>query len=320
MIILGAGMAGCLAGIANPSATILEANPEPPINHKAVLRFRNESVSKATGIPFKEVKVQKAIWFDGKFVSPSPKMSNYYSQKVLGIIASRSIDDISTKCRYVAPSDFQERLIAICGKRIKYGMRVTDITKSEIGIDGDFPIWRDGSPIVSTMPLPILAKVIGKPVPASKLHSDFNFRPIYTTRFVVKDCDVYQTIYFPEPDMDFPVYRATLTGNNLIVESVGKVTTDFIYEYILQAFGIFIGQVDGPVEENYNQKYGKIQEINEFIRRTFIHNATMEFNIYSLGRFATWRNILLDDVIEDINVIRRLETADIYSHLLETQR
>jgi hypothetical protein len=35
--------------------------------------------------------------------------------------------------------------------------------------------------------------------------------------------------------------------------------------------------------------------------------ATEKFNIYSLGRFATWKpGLLLDDIVGDVNVIRRL--------------
>jgi len=36
------------------------------------------------------------------------------------------------------------------------------------------------------------------------------------------------------------------------------------------------------------------------------------YNVYSLGRYATWRNILLDDVYHDINVIKQLMDSDGY--------
>jgi hypothetical protein len=62
MYIVGAGMAGCLAGVLNPTATIYEAAESFQQNHDAVLRFRDDQVSKQVGIPFKKVKVRKGIY------------------------------------------------------------------------------------------------------------------------------------------------------------------------------------------------------------------------------------------------------------------
>ena len=59
MIIAGAGLAGLIAGniFRNYSPRIIEMQSRLPSNHKAILRFRDQSVSKATGIEFKKVKV-----------------------------------------------------------------------------------------------------------------------------------------------------------------------------------------------------------------------------------------------------------------------
>ena len=54
------------------------------------------------------------------------------------------------------------------------------------------------------------------------------------------------------------------------------------------------------------QRYGKILPFDEEERQAFILWATETFGIYSLGRFATWRQILLDDLVRDIGVIKRL--------------
>ena len=52
MIIAGAGLAGLIAGniFRNYSPRIIEMQSSLPSNHKAILRFRDHSVSKATGI------------------------------------------------------------------------------------------------------------------------------------------------------------------------------------------------------------------------------------------------------------------------------
>ncbi len=43
--------------------------------------------------------------------------------------------------------------------------------------------------------------------------------------------------------------------------------------------------------------------------------ATDNFNIYSLGRFATWRpGLLLDDLVNDIRVIQKIADHGNYDH------
>jgi hypothetical protein len=55
---------------------------------------------------------------------------------------------------------------------------------------------------------------------------------------------------------------------------------------------------------SHPQKYAKITPIDDDERKSFMHWATVTHNVYSLGRFATWRpNLLLDDLINDIRKI-----------------
>jgi hypothetical protein len=58
--------------------------------------------------------------------------------------------------------------------------------------------------------------------------------------------------------------------------------------------------------ESIDQKYGKIASIDDAVRKQLLFALTHNHTIYSLGRFATWRNILLDDVVNDIAAIKRL--------------
>ncbi len=54
------------------------------------------------------------------------------------------------------------------------------------------------------------------------------------------------------------------------------------------------------------QKFSKIIPVNEEARKRFMHWATVKHNIYSLGRFATWRpNLLLDDLVNDVRLIEK---------------
>ena len=63
MIMIGAGMAGLLAGamLRGDCERIIEAQDSIPNNHSAVLRFRSTVVADTLNIPFKEVKVMKAV-------------------------------------------------------------------------------------------------------------------------------------------------------------------------------------------------------------------------------------------------------------------
>jgi hypothetical protein len=60
------------------------------------------------------------------------------------------------------------------------------------------------------------------------------------------------------------------------------------------------------------QKYGKIIPLPDAVRKRVLHRLTQEHGIFSLGRFATWRNVLLDDVVQDIAVLRKLMKASQY--------
>jgi hypothetical protein len=52
------------------------------------------------------------------------------------------------------------------------------------------------------------------------------------------------------------------------------------------------------------QNYFKITEINDAERKKFQRWATVNHNVYALGRYATWRpKLLLDDLIQDVKKI-----------------
>jgi hypothetical protein len=93
----------------------------------------------------------------------------------------------------------------------------------------------------------------------------------------------------------------------LIAEYIGA-SDDFDFT---EPFGF--GWKSVSIEETKSkQKYGKIAPIDNAWRRAFMHRLTIDNGIYSLGRFATWRNILLDDIIKDISVIKEMMKQDSY--------
>jgi hypothetical protein len=81
----------------------------------------------------------------------------------------------------------------------------------------------------------------------------------------------------------------------------------------MEAFGIYsLGDDLGTSE----QRYGKIVPLPAEPRRALLTRLTTQHGVYSLGRFATWRNVLLDDVVNDLAVIRKLLRASEYDHRL----
>ena len=288
MIIAGAGLAGLIAGniFRNYSPRIIEMQSSLPSNHKAILRFRDHSVSKATGIEFKKVKVRKAIAYKGEWLSRSnPKVANLYSIKVTGKVQSRSCWNLNDDERFLSPDDFIMRIAK--GLKINYS---ETLHKSMF----------DGQPIISTIPMPAMMDIVGW-----KDKPEFPYRSIWSCWCNIKDYDVQvnQTIYYP--DLKDPYYRASLLGNKLILEYNQEPwqSREDVISVLSNDFGIDTEVTDLHVKK---QKYGKISAIDDNLRKEFLYYLTREFNVYSLGRFATWKQIILDDVVDDAGKIMKL--------------
>lgn len=286
MQIVGAGLAGLIAANVFPQARIIEAQGREKLPHNALLRFRSTAVADVTRIEFRKVQVNKGIWHLGRNEQPSIRLANLYSQKVIGKLADRSIWNLAPSERYIAPEDFISKLINNAEHRIEWNtpFRWQDHHES------------DFQPVISTMPMSVLASIdqtFKGEVPK------FEFKSIFVSRFRVHNADVFQTIYFTDPDIG--VYRASISGDLMIVESVSELLSSEL-GCVMEAFGIY--QID-PIE-SCKQRFGKIAPIDDVWRRNFILRASTNHNIYSVGRFATWRNILLDDVVHDLSVVKRL--------------
>lgn len=288
MKIYGAGFAGLLAGCVFQTARIFEAGPEDQSQHKAVLRFRTPNVGDAVGIDFKRVRVHKGIWDDGRFVQPDIALANSYSLKVIGRLADRSIWNVDAVDRFIAPENFLEQLRERCGDRVVWNHRVSaeEFTTSD-------------EPAISTLPMPLAARMIGL-----DNFPTFKSEPIEVRRWRVPGADVHQTVYFPSRETN--LYRVSLQGDLLIAEFAGEADNYPFWE----AFAL---EESGCVAvEKTQQNLGKIAKIPEDWRRDFIYDLTQRYNVFSLGRYATWRQILLDDIISDLAVLKKLMGTSMY--------
>jgi hypothetical protein len=270
------------------------------------LRFRSDAISQLTGIPFKRVLVRKGIWFEGGFVQPNIRCANSYSRKVLGGgVVDRSVWEVDAAERWIAPEDFYDQLVRSVGRRISWGTSFVPATSKE--------------PSVSTIPLPELLKALGMSAALVKEQDAFRARSITVHRFRVPGADVFQTIYFPGADTR--VYRASITKDLLIVEvadplSRGDALLNQEMDEVLFAFGLGLHGVH-PVGTTV-QSYGKIKTLDSSIRKKLLFEITSKHRIFCLGRYATMRNCMLDDLIQDVAVIRRMAHAGAYDLAKET--
>lgn len=293
MQILGAGLSGLLAACHFPTATIYEASPPSETGHKAVLRFRSSAVGDSVGIEFRKVRVRKGIWHNDTFCEPTIQLANWYAKKVIGAVVDRSIWDLAPVDRFIAPENFQDQLIDRVGKRIYYNSPVTEASIREFR-----------TPTISTMPLSVLAQWFhrgGEPI-------RWQHEPIHVRRYRVPNADVFQTIYFPS--LGTSLYRVSITGNLLIAEYAKEADG---YNF-LPAFGLSASMVE-PLDTT-TQRFGKILPVNDAWRKAFIFSLSQQFRLYSLGRYGVWRNLLLDDVIQDIGQIKKMINASPYTQHL----
>jgi len=303
VVIVGAGLAGLLAArmLTDLRPLVMEIQDSLPNNHRAVLRFRSDAVSRAINIPFKKVRVIKGIY--GNFEADNPvATANQYSLKVTGKLQTRSILSTEPVDRWIAPDDLVARLAV--GAKINYGIeKYVEALQQHNSIP---PI-----PVISTVPMDKLMEMLDYPGP--RLAADEKRREGWSLRSRLPEsweASVYATVYAPNPRKRW--YRASITGNELIVEGVGSLVEDEkrgVMEEAMMGLGIWIPLTGKGIEYSQSQ-YQKISELSTEVReqaKRFIMWATAEYGVYSLGRYATWRpGLLLDDVVNDVNVIRKL--------------
>ena len=297
-IIYGAGLAGlvCAHVMRANNPIINEAQKTLPNNHAALLRFRTEDASVATGIPFKRVSVQKSvIGQSGHHEALTMRHQNMYADKVSGRVSGRSIADLDTCTRFIAPPDFIPRMAEGLSINLNAQLVMGQIRDNQA----------DGVPMVSTIPMPMLMDIV-----EWKDKPEFSYKSVWTATYLIDDTlmdvDAYQTIYYPGFSLGY--YRASLTGNKLIVEfsvQPDRERIDSILKHILwQGFGIDHDVWDNDIKVSH-QKFGKLNPTDEKLRKQFILAMSDMYGIYSVGRFATWRQLLIDDIVKDAGIVRR---------------
>jgi len=303
VMIYGAGMAGLLAAniLRRHQPIVRERQDSLPDNHGALLRFRTPAVELETGQRFRMVDVTKAIKSNQLLSTEcSLRDANRYSYKVTGRVSSRSIINLAPCVRYIAPPDFLKTL----------ARDVSIWTSEELTLERLIEHKENGDHVISTIPMPDLMRIVGWDV---QIH--YAWRPIWSTTILLDSAvDIHQTIYYPGSES---YYRVSVTGQQMIVESMTGPITNQEFDNILYDFGLeYIEWVGGGTKR---QEYGKLIPIDEDVRQQFLLHMTDEYRVYSIGRFGTWRQILLDDVVQDIKKVSRwIEQRTGYHRRLES--
>lgn len=299
--VIGAGMAGLLAAnmLRHRDPLVYEIQKELPNNHSAVLRFRSPIVGDTLNIPFTKVTMIKA---HVPWRNPIAD-ALAYSYKCTGKYRSdRSIVQGTTVAeRWIAPRD----LIARMASRVDIKFNSPFTAESHLD-------YKDNSinQIISTLPMPFLMDFLKYP---KRDQFKWDHVPGFNIRVEVPNCAAYISLLVPDPT--FPFSRISLTGNELIVECPDSVMTNDDIGIVLGAATHLLGL---PAEFKnislYSQHYAKITPIDDDMRKDFMFWATDNFNIFSLGRYATWRpGLLLDDLVNDVRLIDRWISSGRYS-------
>jgi hypothetical protein len=283
MIIIGAGMAGLLAAnmLRRYHPCVIEQQASLPNNHSAVLRFRTSTVGDVLNIPFKKVSMIKSVLPWRNPVADALA----YSAKNGGIYRSdRSIGNGNVNAeRYIAPPDFIERM--------------AEMVDIDFGRNAE---W-NGDLTISTIPMPMLMVNLHYPdIPKFQYIEGTNITA------VIDNCEAYASLLIPDPA--HPFSRISITGDELIIECPQRGWLPSEAEAVAHAAVKLLG-ID-PLRISsialQHQHYAKINPIDNDARKQFIFWATDKHNIFSLGRYATWRpGLLLDDLVQDVRLIER---------------
>lgn len=317
MIILGAGIAGAMASgyFRTHKPVVYEKEPSKEkrdSNHQAVFRLRSPEIGFLLGCPLDKVRVERSIFSEGQHHSKTNlRLSNSYSVKVSGCLLDRSI---------LSVGDPSERFLLRSGihlDRVIYDAKAEHIEDRKIRFMlGDGRVAEEEYDVcISTIPMPFLLDIGCFSEELKSLKDTFSVRtsPVYILRGqVLIPSKVVQTVYYP--DLDTPVYRATIEMQTIIIESFGKWPSEDDISMVLRSFGLSKG-VGNEVSslKSYMQNYGKISPIDEDVRKAIIYEATEKHRIFSLGRYAIWKNLTSDEVLPDLRKIEQMMRLSISS-------
>ena len=316
-VIVGAGLSGLIAANLLKSRgydfQVYEEQATLPDNHKAVLRFRSPVLGEALGIPFKKVQALLCLsQTEPDFTNGPLRNSLAYSYATTGV---RRTDRSITRLlagpivadRWVAPEDFREALLD------RIHNYVTFSHEHSLGPE------RFDVPVIMTIPMKrTYAMVNDIEALSDSVTPKFQAIKYLVLSAQTLNTDAYGTMYNSRPEPAVPWTRLSITGPRVALE-VSMMWADNekfpnhseFFEWVLREYlGLEIDFTKGAPKVHYSST-DRILPIPERVRKNFIMHLTDRYNVYSLGRFATWRpGMLLDDLIQDTNIVATMIEGD----------
>jgi len=309
LVVLGAGLAGSVAygALRSYSPSLYDAKERrtsPLSDHHAVMRVKDPTIAQYLGCRAEKIMVTKEVYnARTKMATPScsNRLNNVYSWKLYGNIADRSIRNLGKAERYILrdylsfPKEvcWGHKLVSVTNHP---GKRALTLKHSQTKVKLKYDIC------ISTIPLPYLLQALEESLPGYE-EGMFRWEPIH-----VLQCDLalpvysYQTVYLP--DFDFLSYCLHDDFSNRSKEEILSVMRRELDKILKSCFGLLEDYITNI--SVYKQNIGKILPIDDSVRKYFILTLTERYNIYSLGRHAVWKPLRIDDLLKDIEQIKKL--------------
>lgn len=295
VLIIGAGVSGLVAAQMlrrNYNCIVVERSQALTPTNNAVMRLRSRALETA-GVKLRRVKVLKSVLNSSNFVRDALS----YAYKCTGEYRSdRSMPQADEIVERFVADDLLGQLSQ--GIDIRYGCNVNSFAVAAEEFAADH--------VISTIALPAALQLT---LPGFD-SAQFKFQKGFVVNARVSNCNAYASLYVPLESSI--ITRISITGDNLAIE----FKFDSNYSIICRKFNDILEEVCSLIgfrqHELYDVKINsqamhKIVPIGERKRKDYVRSLTDNFNIYSLGRFATWRpKLLADDLVRDVKLIERM--------------
>lgn len=297
IVIIGSGVAAVVATRIGASLPIVAYSAAPPSsaidNHHAVLRLKDSSSATVLGCRAVRVMAHRMALHCGKLIEHSDVgANNEYSIKVYGELRDCSILHLGRVERYLISPP------AVPSGVCKFKQRLVGLSLADRTLTFEDTDTREVSSVryrwcISTIPMPVMARLAGVPCSAS-----FICLPIGVRRYTLHTrSSICQTLYVPS--RDYQTYRITIHNQEVMVEHVisGHPYQESEVEDLIGWLGV--GIKDLELVSSHIQEFGKIIPIEEMVRKRIMYQLTSKANVVSLGRYATWKSLRVEDVVED---------------------
>lgn len=320
-LIIGAGLSGLMMGyLQKRNYLIIEAAER--LNFDIATPFHLHAPLDWLPTTWKEIDVHHHCWDGERFHRiPDLKMMNDFSRKIVGKIVDTSLKfmDGSIKRGFVPESgnagEVLRDLFNETSTHLALGAQLVHLDPDNKAAAIAFA--EEGSRViryknlVSTIPLPALLKML-----RMEFHHRFTAEPITTIFFDVPpeaSVDAFQVVNITDPSNIF--YRASLMDQKVILETMNPdhETEESQLTHTAAALANALWKLNLRKENAtiHVIRPGKFHPIPKTARKQLLAKLTNDWQIYCLGRYATWSYKRIDHIAEDAHSILKIMKAGV---------